>query len=352
MDPDQTPSRYLRQMTLAGIGKCGQERLRASHAMIVGCGALGCTSADLLVRAGVGRVTVIDRDLIEHTNLHRQCLFTDADAAKRVPKAVAAQARLRAANPDVEVLGVAVDFNAGNAEVLIEDGQFGNPDVIVDGTDNFETRYLLNDLSVMFGVPYVYGGAVGTNGMVAVFRPGKTACLRCVFDEVPAPGSQPTCTTAGVLAPISSAIASLQASEAIKVLLGGDAPVATDLLMLDGWNNTTQRLDLSKAKSPQCVCCGQGKYEFLDAPNASAVALCGRMTIQISPARTGTVDLVQLQANLAPHGVFEGTETMIRGRLDGENGLGITVFGDGRALIEGTDDPGVARAVYDRYIGT
>ncbi|MBL4590698.1 MAG: ThiF family adenylyltransferase [Phycisphaerales bacterium] len=352
MGNEPATSRYVRQMTLPGIGEDGQKRLGESHAMVIGCGALGCTSADLLVRAGVGRVTVIDRDLVEHTNLHRQCLFTDADAENHVPKASAAQSRLCAVNPQIRVLGVVAELNSINAEVLIEDGAFGKPDVIVDGTDNFETRYLLNDLSVMYALPYVYGGAVGTSGMVAVFRPETTACLRCVFDEIPAPGSQPTCTTAGVLAPVSSVVASFQAAEAIKILVGADDAVTTDLLMIDGWHNTTKRLSLLDAKDPECVCCAGRRFEFLDATNPSTVSLCGRQTIQITPGAVGVMDLVQLRANLAPHGEFEGAETMLRGRFDAEEGLGITIFGDGRALIEGTDDPGVARAVYDRYIGT
>ncbi len=352
MGNDRTTSRYLRQVTLAGIGEAGQERLGKSHAMIVGCGALGCTSADLLVRAGVGRVTILDRDLVEHSNLHRQQLFTNQDADRRVPKAEAGAARLRAVNPEVEVHAMVADFNAFNAEAVVEEGAFGTPDVLIDGTDNFETRYLLNDLSVLLCVPYVYGGAVGTGGMVAVFRPGKTACLRCVFDEIPAPGSQPTCTTAGVLAPVSSVIASLQACEAIKILVGADAAVSTDLLSLDCWGNTIQRLSMRDARTPDCPCCTERRFEFLDAVGPSAVSLCGRQTIQITPGSRAAIDLVKLCASLGSHGEFESTETMLRGRLDGDDGLQMTVFHDGRALIEGTDDPGVARAVYDRYIGT
>ncbi|MCA9302613.1 MAG: ThiF family adenylyltransferase [Phycisphaerales bacterium] len=349
--PTEPTTRYARQMILPGIGVDGQQRLADAHAMIVGVGALGCTSADLLVRAGVGRVTLIDRDLVERSNLHRQSLFTEQDASDRRPKAAAAEARLRFVNPDVRTIGVVADFNASNAEALIEDGEHGRPDVLVDGTDNFETRYLLNDCSVMLGIPYIYGGAVGTRGMAAAFRPGRTACLRCVFDEAPVPGSQPTCTTAGVLAPVSSIVASMQAAEAIKLLAGADEAVSTDLVILDGWKNTSSRIDLRGARDPDCPCCGRRVFPSLDAPGEPAVTLCGRNAVQIQPAGGRWVDLGAIGESLRTHGEVSEADGFVRGRLEDE-GYALTVFRDGRALIEGTEDIGVARAVYDRYIGT
>jgi len=350
MAPDPA-SRYTRQMILPGIGAGGQDRLGGSHALIVGVGALGCTSADLLVRAGVGRVTLIDRDLVERSNLHRQSLFTDRDAAESRPKAIAAETRLRAVNNAVRTVGVVADLNASNAEALIEDGEHGRPDVLIDGTDNFETRYLLNDCSVYLGIPYIYGGAVGAQGMVAVFRPGRTACLRCVFDELPDPGSQPTCSTAGVLAPVSSIVASRQALESIKLLAGADDAISTELLTIDGWNNEAKRISLSGARNPGCLCCGRREFQYLDAPGDPAVVLCGRNSVQIRPAGRGLVDLVGLSRTLSAHGEFLESEGLLRGRLARE-GYALTVFADGRALIEGTQDAGIARAVYDQYIGT
>lgn len=348
---EDSASRYARQQILQGIGADGQQRLSKSHAMIVGVGALGCTSADLLVRAGVGRVTLIDRDLVERSNLHRQSLFTDSDAGAQRPKALAAEQRLRAVNPSVRTRGVIADFNASNAESLVEDTQLGRPDLLIDGTDNFETRYLLNDCSVLLDLPYIYGGAVGVSGMVAAFRPPATACLRCVFDELPEPGSQPTCTTAGVLAPVSSIVASMQAIEAIKLLAGADEAVLTDLISFDGWMSTARRLDLSEAKDGSCPCCGQRVFQFLDSTADPAVALCGRNTVQVRPFQRRTIELEQLMRALGEYGQFTGSDELIRGRLDAE-GFGLTIFSDGRALVEGTEDTGVARAVYDRYIGT
>lgn len=350
MSEDST-SRYARQLILPGIGEQGQRRLSESHAMIIGVGALGCTSADLLVRAGVGRVTLIDRDLVERSNLHRQSLFSDSDADAKRPKALAAEDRLRAVNPSVRTHGVVADFNASNAEALIEDGSHGRADLLIDGTDNFETRYLLNDCAVLMDLPYIYGGAVGVSGMVAVFRPSTTACLRCVFDEIPEPGSQPTCTTAGVLAPISSVVASMQATEAIKLLVGADDDVLTDLISFDGWMNTTRRLDIADAKDPDCPCCAHREFRFLDSTSDSAVALCGRNTVQVSPIQRRTIQHEELMYTLEAHGRFTDADGLIRGHLDAE-GFDLTIFADGRALVSGTEDTGVARAVYDRYIGT
>lgn len=338
-------------MILPGIGADGQRMLAKTHAMIVGVGALGCTSADLLVRAGVGRVTLIDRDLVERSNLHRQSLFTDQDADDRRPKAAAAESRLRSVNPDVRTIGVVADLNPFNAEALIADGVHGRPDILIDGTDNFETRYLLNDCSVMMSIPYVYGGAVAASGMVAVFRPGKTACLRCVFNEIPEAGSQPTCTTAGVLAPVSSIVASMQATEAIKILVGADDAASTGLVTLNGWSNSTGRIDLAGAKNPDCPCCVKRVFDFLDASREPAVALCGRNTVQVRPSVERAVDLNAIKRSLEAHGDFSASGGLVRGRLEVE-GYALTVFADGRALVEGTEDTGVARAVYDRYIGT
>ena len=221
MGSGNTTGRYARQARVSTIGEDGQARIARSHAMIVGVGALGCVSADLLARAGVGTITLVDRDLVEVSNLHRQTLYTQADAEAHTPKAVAAKARLEAVNPEITVHAHIADFSAANAEDLLEHG-WALPDVLIDGSDNFETRYLINDLAVKDGIPYVYGGAIGTAGSTAVFvgPGGSRPCLRCVFKDPPAPGSQPTCESAGVLGPVSAIVGAAQAGEAIKILSG------------------------------------------------------------------------------------------------------------------------------------
>lgn len=345
--------RYHRQMLLPGIGREGQERLSGSHAMIVGCGALGCVSADLLVRAGVGTVTIVDRDLVELTNLQRQVLFDERDAAEHAPKAEAAKRRLGAINSSVEVRAVVADFSARTAERLM----LQRPNVLIDGTDNYETRYLLNDVAVRDGVPLVYAGVVGTRAMAMTIVPGVSACLRCVFADVPAAGSQPTCETAGVFGPVVSIIAGYQASEALKILVGASERVMRSLLAFDLWAGTRHRLDLSEARDPACVCCGLRRFEFLDARNDGAtVSLCGQGAVQISPTREAAIDLRGLGARLGGVGSFRVTEYCVIGALaeergdDGE-GIALTVFADGRAVVRGVRSAERARAIYARYVG-
>lgn len=318
--------------------------------MIVGCGALGCPSADLLARAGVGKITLIDRDLVEHSNLHRQTLFTDADARDQVPKAQAARNRLLAVNPEIEVEAVVADFGAYDAERIVLHGRHGRPDVLLDGTDNFETRFLINDLSVMHGIPYVYGGAIATRGMAAVFLPGKTPCLRCLFSSPPPPGTQPTCETAGVFAPVSAIIASYQASEALKLLIGAEDRVMGSMLEFDLWEGQRRRMELAGLKDPQCRCCQKREFEFLDREDEETQSICGRSAIQINPHTRSPIAMAQLVESLNAHGTFEATTFTIKGRFS-EHDIGLTVFRDGRAIFDGIDDPGIARTLYARYIG-
>lgn len=318
--------------------------------MIIGCGALGCPSADLLVRAGVGKITLIDRDLVEVSNLHRQTLFTDADAQAHLPKAIAAKHRLELVNPEVQINAIVADFGAYDADRIVLHEKFAKPDVLIDGTDNFETRFLINDLSVMHAIPYVYGGAIGTKGMAAVFIPGKTPCLRCVFESPPAPGSQPTCETAGVFAPVSSIIASYQASEALKLLIGAQDRVMRSLLEFDLWEGQRRRIELADHQDPSCPCCVDRNFEFLDRDDVETVSICGRSAIQINPHARSTIRLDDLAQSLAQHGQFETSSFMIKGRIN-ESNIGLTIFRDGRAIFDGIDDPSVARALYARYIG-
>ncbi len=351
--------RYHRQMLLPGIGEAGQLRLRSSRALLIGCGALGCVIADSLVRAGIGHLTIVDRDVVEVTNLQRQVLFSESDAAEGLPKAEAALKRLMAVNSLVRIDAVVADFAAGNAErILRAGGPF--PAVLLDGTDNFETRYLINDLAVKHGIPYVYGGAVGTRGMAMTILPREGPCLRCMFDEPPAAGTMPTCDTAGVLGPVIAMVAARQAAEAIKLLVGQTEAVARTLFEIDAWSNLRREVDLGAgARRADCACCGQGKFEYLSGSRAgTTLALCGQDAIQVSPPGNGErLDLAALAARIDQHGDFRAVGScLIRGELRNESGsngtkIGLTVFADGRAIVKGTTRPEVARAIYSKYVG-
>jgi adenylyltransferase/sulfurtransferase len=358
----QPLNRYHRQILLPQIGEPGQQRLLASHAVLVGCGALGCTIADLLARAGVGTLTIIDRDVVEPTNLQRQSLFDEQDAAAGAPKALAAQRRLALVNSQVKVHALVEDFNPVNAERLCFEasGAAPRPGLLLDGTDNLATRYLLNDLAVKHGLPLVYGGAVGTEGATMTIRPGATPCLRCLFPEQPSPGTLPTCDTAGVLAPVATIIAACQAADALRILLGEGDRIPPTLLRFDIWQGRRTRLDLSTARDPACPCCALRRFDYLDAGEPDAVSMCGRGAVQVLP-RPGqggaarTIDLRALSVRLGAVGAFTFGEHLLRGELPetGESGdpLRLTVFPDGRALIHGTSDRARAWAVYARYIG-
>lgn len=363
--------RYHRQMLLPEIGEAGQRRLAASHALIVGCGALGTVSAEFLVRAGVGRVTIVDRDVVEETNLQRQVLFDETDAAAGTPKAEAARRKLAAINSTVDVRAVVADFNFTNAERIggFEEHRSGDrchqegPGVIVDGTDNFETRYLLNDLAAKHAVPYVYAGAVGTSGTGFVVTPGKGPCLRCLYPDLPGAGSTATCDTAGVLGPLVGMVASWQAGEALKVLVGDEAAVSRRLWTWEPWRDggDVRAIDVSAAHDSACPCCGARRFEFLEGRGASrATALCGRHAVQLTPAGTGgggSVDLDALAQRLRAHGPVTGNEFLVRARLDAEpseidDPMELTVFRDGRTVVRGTSKPDVARGVYAKYVGS
>jgi adenylyltransferase/sulfurtransferase len=238
-----TPDRYHRQTLLRQIGREGQKKLASSRALLVGCGALGTVLAEQLVRAGVGTIRIIDRDVVELTNLQRQTLFDESDAAEGVPKAIAAERRLGAINSAVRIEPIVADFHAGNAEELA-----GRPDVILDGTDNAETRYLINDLAVKHGITWVYGACVGTEGRVMTVRPGDGPCLRCLFPEPPTAGELPTCDTAGVLGPLAGIVASLQAVAAIKLLSGNAAALGREMTAIDVWSNRIRSIDTTDAR--------------------------------------------------------------------------------------------------------
>lgn len=357
-------ARYHRQLLLPEIGRAGQERLLHSHAAVIGCGALGSCIADSLARAGVGRLTIVDRDLLELTNLQRQVLYDEQDLADNLPKAEAARRRLTRINSSIAIDAVVDDVNPSNVETIV-----GDATVIVDGLDNFETRYLLNDLAVKAGIPYVYGGAVATHGMTAVFLPhGPPAgrpprewdafagpCLRCVFDAAPPAGSTLTCDTAGVLGPVVGVIANLQAAEAIKILAGRFEAVSRDLTSIDLWHGEHHRLQLAGAwRAGECACCGQGRFEHLAGEFTGATAsLCGREAVQIVPRVAARTDLASLAARLEAHGRVEHNRFLLRAALQDATGpINLTVFPNGRAIIKGTSRPEVARGIYARYVGS
>lgn len=345
------PDRYHRQMLLEPVGIEGQRRLAASRVLLVGCGALGTHLADQLVRAGVGFLRIADRDLVETTNLQRQVLFDEEDARQSLPKPIAAARRLHAINSTVIVNPWPLDVHSGNIEELMRTPQ-GPVQMLLDGTDNVATRYLINDVAVKHGIPWVYGGCVGTEGVVAPIIPGHTPCLRCLFPQPPNPADLPTCDTAGVLGAAAAVVASIQAALVLKLLLGQTANIAPQMISFDLWELRFRAMDTAQARREDCPCCGQRKFEFLDEPpQRSTVALCGRNAVQIRPPRAVSVDLAMMGARLASVGRVEQTPFFLRCALADESGIVLTLFPDGRLLVGGTSDLARARSVAAKYIG-
>ncbi|MGI9105397.1 MAG: ThiF family adenylyltransferase [Pyrinomonadaceae bacterium] len=335
--------RYSRQILFEGIGREGQARLRAARVLIVGCGALGSSQAEALARAGVGRLRIADRDFVEESNLQRQTMFTERDARERVPKAVACARRIGEINSDVVTEAEVADVHHGNIERLIE-----HCDLVIDGTDNFATRYLINDACVKHRVNWIYGAAVGSYGVTMTVRPHMTPCLRCIFEETPPAASAPTCDTAGVIMPIISVVAAVQVSEALKLLTGNTGALHHALMQFDVWRNDWRRITLGEP-STDCPVCAQGRYETLEAEAVElASVLCGRNAVQISPRRATRVDLASLAARLGAAGEVEVNEYLLRLRAGDYE---LTVFQDARAIIRGTDDMAAARSLYARYVG-
>ena len=338
--------RYSRQMLFAPIGAKGQERLGQQKVAIVGMGALGTVLANHMVRAGVGHVRLIDRDFVEASNLQRQMLYDEQDAADHLPKAVAAAAKLRAINSTVQVEEVVADLHAGNAESLLADAA-----LILDGTDNFQVRYLVNDVACKHQIPWVYGGAVRARGMVAVIRPGITPCFRCLFPHSPA-GRGETCDTVGVIGPIVHVIASFQAAEALKLLVGATEALNPNLEQIDLWDNDVLSIPISEGRNPDCPACVHGQYEYLELRSAEMeefATLCGRDTVQIRPGTPQSVDLSALAARLEKLGEVEPNRFLLRFRP--QEGNTLVFFADGRVLVQGTDEITTARTLYARYVG-
>jgi molybdopterin/thiamine biosynthesis adenylyltransferase len=333
-------TKYSRQILFQPIGVEGQAKLRGGKAVIVGCGALGTAQANALVRAGIGTLRIVDRDFVEESNLQRQILFDEADARDNLPKAIAAQRKLKAINSDVEVEPVVTDVDSRNVEDLVRGFQ-----VILDGTDNFEARYLLNDVSVKLGIPWIYGAVVSSYAMTLTILPGRTPCLACIF-PVPPQGIHDTCDTVGVIAPAVAWAAAIQVTEAIKIIIGREHELHASLLSYDIWENRMQKV--KPQIDPRCRACGARDFVHLTGGASTSAALCGRDAVQIRQPESRGLDLAALRTRLEKFGRVRGNEFLLKCAVDPYE---LTVFPDGRAIIRGTHDPAVARSIYAKYIG-
>lgn len=337
-------ARYARQIIYPGIGEAGQRKLNAAHVTIIGAGATGSVLANHLARAGVGHLRLVDRDFVELNNLQRQLLYDEDDVAAMLPKAVAAAARLRRINSEIAIEEIVADVGPDNIAGLIADA-----DAVLDGTDNFATRYLINDACVALGKPWIYCGVLATYGMSMTVRPGITPCLRCIMGELPAPGTVATCDTAGIIGPIVALMGSIVASEALKLLIGA-GHINTGMIHVDLWENTFEQFDLGGPR-PDCPACGRHEFSFLNAEaGARATMLCGRDAVQVSVAGAHRLDLAALAARLrdARVGRVQANPYLVRAQIDSYE---LTIFPDGRAIIKGTSDEAVAATLYAKYVG-
>jgi len=342
MNPDMT--RYARQIIFPPIGKEGQRRLLDSRVTIIGVGATGSILADRIARAGVGHLRLIDRDFVELNNLQRQLVYDEDDVAAVLPKAVAMARHLRRVNSAITIEEIVADVSATNIAGFIAD-----TDVVLDGTDNFTTRYLINDACVKLSKPWVYTGVIASYGMTMTIRPGETACLRCIMGELPAPGTVPTCDTAGIIGPIVSLMGSIAVAEALKLLVG-TGTLNSGMIHIDLWDDSFDKFDLGGPR-PDCPTCGQHEYIFLNAEaGARTTALCGRDAVQVSVLGAPMLSLPALAERLraAQVGAIQVNAYLLRAQIDGYE---FTVFPDGRAIIKGTNDEAVAATLYARYVG-
>ncbi|HKZ80178.1 MAG TPA: ThiF family adenylyltransferase, partial [Pyrinomonadaceae bacterium] len=335
--------RYSRQVLFEGIGKEGQQLLLKSRVAIIGCGALGSAQAESLARAGIGQIRIVDRDFVEVSNLQRQTMFTEHDAHERLPKAIAAANHIREINAEIETEPEIADVNQSNIERLIMDCE-----VVLDGTDNFATRYLLNDACVKHEINWIYGAAVGSYGVSMTIRPHLTPCLRCVFEEAPPAASAPTCDTSGVIMPIINVVAAIQVSETLKLLTGHTEDLHQSLMQFDVWRNEWRKINPGKPL-PECPTCGLSRYDSLHGSTGElAAVLCGRNAVQVSPPESTRLDFQQLAGRLQGAGEVKFNDYLLRFST-GEYEL--TVFKDARSIIRGTNELTVARSLYAKYIG-
>lgn len=338
-------NRYARQISLPEIGEEGQAKIRAAHAAVVGCGALGSAASEMLARAGIGKLTIIDRDIVEITNLSRQSLFNEDDAREAKPKALAAAGRLKTINSDVSVEFFVKDLNWRNAGHVLSEAN-----IIVDGTDNFETRFLINEFSLKKNVPWVYGGAIATRGMAALFEPHKTPCFLCLLNVLPSPDETPTCEMAGIVPSIVHWVASLEVTLALKKLMNREEDIPPVLYALDIWRAQVERFPMRELKSSgSCPACEGGHYPYLSGESGQrARALCGRNAVQLTMSETNQIDVRQLGERLSRIGHVSRFPSMLRFTSGNDD---IFIFDDGRAIIQGTTDVERARAVFAKYVG-
>ena len=332
--------RYSRQILFSEIGEAGQKKLGKSSVAIIGCGGLGTVIATALVRAGVGKVRIIDRDFIEYHNLQRQVLFDEEDIKAGLPKAIAAERHLKKVNSSIEIEGIVADVNYASIERLVK-----GADLIMDGLDNLETRLLINDVSLKHKIPWVYGGAISSSGMMMNIIPGETPCFRCFWTSPIARGAALTCDTAGIIGPAPFIVGSLQVTEAMKILVGA-SEINRDLIVVDVWRGEFSHLKLNKrADCPAC----QGEYEYLSARfGTRATSLCGQNAVQVLNPEAGGVSLAKLAARLKSVGEVSYNEFMLRLRVDNQE---MVIFPDGRAIVKNTDDEALAKGLYAKYIG-
>jgi adenylyltransferase/sulfurtransferase len=343
---DADRRRYSRQIRFPPIGESGQQKIKQGRVLLVGCGALGSVIAETLVRAGIGYLRIVDRDFLEISNLQRQVLFDENDVAEMLPKAIAAANHLRRINSNVEIEPLVADVDAENIDRLCQ-----NVDLILDGSDNFEIRFLINDVSVKHSIPWIYGGCLGADGQTMTILPGETGCLNCLMLEgPPPPGTTATCDSFGILSPIINVIASIEALEAIKILTGQLDAVSRKLQVFSLWDNQARSIDVSDLREKvNCPTCQQMKFRWLNGDRGSQTAiLCGRNAVQLSFPGRGAIDFEALDQRLGSLGTVSRNQFMLRFT---QNDHTITVFPDGRAIVSGTDDPAVARKLYTQFLG-
>jgi adenylyltransferase/sulfurtransferase len=338
-----TQGRYSRQELFSPIGQAGQERIRAARILVTGCGGLGSNSASLLARAGVAFLRIVDRDVVEASNLQRQTLFEEEDAAQGVPKAIAAARRIAAVNAEVRVEPVVADLHGSNVLGLLD-----GIDLVLDGFDNFEGRYVLNDACAKRGIPWIYGACVGSTALAQLIVPGKTPCLRCLHRDLPAPGAAQTCDMVGIIGPAAALAASLQVAIALRFLVEGRPPAEAVIATADVWDLHAERLVLPPREPAGCPCCGEGRYEFLEASTRSATALCGRDAVQVRALSSGHPDFLALAERLRGVGTVHVFDYLLRLRAPPYE---LTLFDDGRAIVKGTHDEALARSLVARWIG-
>lgn len=343
MEKEIIDPRYSRQALFDKIGTTGQKKIQEGSAVVIGCGALGTVIANNLARSGVGRIRIVDRDFVELDNLQRQILFDEADAKGRVPKAIAAVEKLKKINSSIELESVVSDVNPKNVEMLINGFH-----VVLDATDNAETRFLLNDACIKLGIPWIYGGALGANGMTMPIIPNQSPCFRCLIKDMPPPGTLETCDRVGVLNSVTSIVASLQTTTALKIFLNAPDLVTGQLIIVDVWDSVFHNLQINK--NDDCVTCVKHNFEFLEGKATSwTTALCGRNMVQIVPAEEREISLESLEKALAPAGEVSYNGFMLTLKLQDYE---LIIFPTGRAMVKGTTDESIARTLYARYVGT